>query len=210
MVRQGRPCHSPIPQSISFILESVKSSIPDYVMMNWSEVVIRNRSRILAASVIIVILCCALGFIYVFNGHSLDLTARHMTLVASDSMDGDVHEFDIDSFPANTLVMEKMLSQEDERTLKDGDVISYRKDGTLEYGRIIAIDHGTALALVQGDNRSSSDNVYMDEVDGLVVGTSPFMGELVNFVRSNSVLIIITIAILAAAIVLISFRRRDQ
>ena len=192
------------------ILESVKSSIPDYVMMNWSEAIVRNRGCILAASAIVIILCCTLGFLFVFNGHSLDLTDRQITLVASDSMDGDIHEFEIDSFPANTLVMEKMLSKDDKKNLKDGNVISYKKNGVLEFGRIIAIDHGTDLAMVKGDNRSSSENVYMDEVDGLVVGTSPFMGEVVNFVKSNSIFIIIAIAILAVAVIILSFRRRDQ
>ena len=133
-----------------------------------------------------------------------------MTLVASDSMDGDVHDFEIDSFPSDTLVMEKKLSQKDKKNLKDGDVISYEKSGTLEFGRIIAIDHGTGLAMVKGDNRDSTDNVYMDEVEGMVVGTSHFMGIIVNFVKSNAAFIIMTIALLAVAILLLSFRRRDQ
>ncbi len=54
-------------------------------------------------------------------------------------MDGDVQDYTIDSFLADTLVMVQHLTEQEKRFLRVGDVISYHSGGMLKQHRIVDI-----------------------------------------------------------------------
>jgi hypothetical protein len=85
-------------------------------------------------SIIILVACACLvgGCVYIlydFNGGSLDLSDREVVLVVTDSMDGDVRGYAVDSFPADTLLMVEHVPDHEKRFLRVGEVITYHTEG---------------------------------------------------------------------------------
>ena len=148
---------------------------------------------------IIAIIAISVVFVYDFNGHSLDLADRQVILVVTDSMDGDEHDYAIDSFPANTLVMVQHLDGQEKRFLRVGDVVSYHDKGTLVHHRVIQVEDG--YVYLQGDNNHSTEKVFMSEINGKVVGTNWILGHLVAIISSNFLAFLALIFTISAAAV---------
>jgi len=140
-------------------------------------------------SIILLVACACLvgGCVYIlydFNGGSLDLSDREVVLVVTDSMDGDVRGYAVDSFPADTLIMVQHIPDHEKRFLRVGEVITYHTEGgVLVCHRIFGMD-GTTL-YVRGDNGTAVDKVQFEQVSGRVVGASPVLGKIVSFSESN-------------------------
>lgn len=117
------------------------------------------------------------------NGGSLDFSDRQLTLVVTNSMDGDITDYDVDSFPADTLVIIQHLPDNEVRLLRVGDVISYHDGSMLIHHRIVQVNSDSFY--VRGDNGHSTDKVMFDEVNGLVVGTNPLLGHVVSWISSH-------------------------
>ena len=117
------------------------------------------------------------------NGDSFDLRDREVVLVVTDSMDGDNHEYDIGSFPADTLVMIEHLDGQERRFLRIGDVISYSDQGTLVHHRVVQV--GDGYVYVHGDNNHSTEKVMMDDINGKVVGTNWVLGHMLAWISAN-------------------------
>ena len=153
-----------------------------------------------------VAIACGLVLFH-FNGDSVDPTDRQVVLVVTDSMDGDVREYEIDSFPADTLVMVKHLSPYERQFLRVGDVISYHYDGSLVHHRVVLI--GDGYVYVHGDNNHSTEKVMLEDINGKVVGTSIVLGHALAFVSSNFMLFLAAMFVIAAAIAVYGVYRAD-
>jgi len=149
-----------------------------------------------------VIFAAAVFSVYVFhdfNGGSFDLSDRQVLLIVTDSMDGDVTGYKVDSFPADTLVMIRHLSEEEKMSIEVGDVISFRYSGILNHHRVVDVSGiGSGYVITQGDNSPGTEAVMLSDVNGEVVGASHWLGVVFAFVKEY----IIFIALAALFVVL--------
>ena len=159
---------------------------------------IGKKTIILVALVVIIASFCAYTF-YDLNGRSFSLSDRQMLLIVTDSMDGNVTEYEIDSFPADTFVMIKHLSEEEKLNIKVGDVLSFWYGGILDHHRVkeIHFDHG--YVITHGDNTHADEKVNLSDINGQVIGANHWLGALVSFVKANFLIVIAAIAIIAIA-----------
>jgi len=147
-------------------------------------------------AMVIVASLCVFTF-YDLNGKSFDLSDREALLIVTDSMDGDVKTFDIDSFPRNTFVMVKHLSDQEKLDVKIGDVLSFKYNGILDHHRVVETHFDQGYVVTHGDNTHSTENVSLASINGEVVGTNHWLGVIVAFVKDNFLLVIAVIATIA-------------
>ena len=121
--------------------------------------------------------------VYDLNGNSMDFSNRQMVLVVSDSMDGDEDRYEVDSFPANTLVMIEHVPDNEVRFLRVGQILSYHDGPTLIHHRIIQVNDDSFY--VKGDNGHSTDKVMFGDVNGVVVGTNSWIGGILSWLSNN-------------------------
>ena len=148
--------------------------------------------------------------IYDLNGGSFDMSDRHLVLVVSDSMDGNITEYDVDSFPANTLIMVKHLNSQEVRFLRVGDVVSYRDDGVLVQHRVIQVESDHVY--LHGDNNHSTQKVNLEDVEGKVVGTNWVLGHLMAWIGSNYLAFIAAMFAICAVVIIygaVSDRKKE-
>ncbi len=159
-----------------------------------------TKKRIVAIAAVVIVVAAALVIIYDFNGKSLDLTDREVRIIPTNSMDGEPRtEYEIQTIPQWSLVMIHLLKTDEQKeSVKVGDVITFnsKSSGLLTVHRIIDITDG--VITTQGDNKSSQDypTITYSEVLGVVVGVSPWMGQITHFIQSSSVLLLLIIAVL--------------
>ncbi len=147
-------------------------------------------------AMVIVASLCVYTF-YDLNGKSFDLSDREALLIVTDSMDGDVKTFNIDSFPRNTFVMVKHLSDQEKLDVKIGDVLSFKYNGILDHHRVVETHFDQGYVVTHGDNTHSTENVSLASINGEVVGTNHWLGVLVSFVKDNFLIVIAVIATIA-------------
>jgi hypothetical protein len=146
------------------------------------------------------------GFtVYDLNGGSFDLSDREVLLVVTDSMDGDSHEYEVGSFPANTLVMVEHLSDFEKRFLRVGDVVSYHDGSGLTHHRIVQMDGD--YVYVHGDNNHYTERVSYDDINGKVVGTNHVLGEAAVLLQENYWPFLVLMFILCVSLIALSFYR---
>ena len=156
----------------------------------------KRKTVITVIAAVIIAVLCAYTF-YDLNGGSFDLSDREALLIVSDSMDGDVTSYDIDSFPRNTFIMVKHLSEQEKLQIQIGDVLSFRYNGILDHHRVIETHFDQGYVVTHGDNTHSSEDVNLSSINGKVIGTNHWLGVLVSFVKDNFLIVIAAIAIIA-------------
>jgi hypothetical protein len=167
-----------------------------------------KRKTIASLIIILIIAVAAIAFAFHFNGNSMDFSNRQVLLIVTDSMDGDVHEYEIDSFPKNTFVMVKHLSEEEKLQIKVGDVLSFWKNGILIHHRVTDLHLDIGEVTTMGDNTHSHETVELGDINGKVVGTSPLLGQVVSFVKANFIIVIIALVALAIVCEIVMAYRR--
>lgn len=158
-------------------------------------------SRIAILACALIVISCAY-VIYDLNGESLDLTDREMVLVVSDSMDGDVDQFKIKSFPSGTMVMVQHIPENEKKFLRVGDVISYKVQDTLFHHRIFEV--GTDSVYVHGDNNQSNEKVVFSDINGKVVGTNPMLGNALFFIGNNFFLFLCVMFVIVSVLIVLA------
>lgn len=97
------------------------------------------------------------------SGGFPNLFGRGFLAVMTDSMNGEVTEYEIDSFKAGDLVYEKVFKDDDCSNLKVGDVITFYDDNpqikALNTHRIVYISPDNSYVVTMGDYEALS-NVY--------------------------------------------------
>ena len=164
------------------------------------------KSKYLAA-ICIVIAAFSVYAVWDFNGGSFDFSDRQAILIVTDSMDGDVHDYKIGSFPADTLVIVEHLTEQEKRFLRVGDVISYDSNGILEHHRII--ESHSDFYYVHGDKNHSTERVNLDKINGVVVGANPILGKAIAFIEGNFLLFLAIMFVICSAMIIMGMYRRD-
>ena len=173
----------------------------------------KANKRIIEVLIVVFVVIVAAYVFYDFNGHSFKVSDRQVLLIVSDSMDGDVTEFDIDSFPKNTMVMVEHLSEDEMMELQVGDVISFKYGSILDHHRITELHLESGYVVTKGDNFEkyhSEETVHFSDINGKVVGTSHALGVLTSFVKEHYIIVIAAIAVLAIAAELIGSRLKSE
>ncbi len=158
--------------------------------------------RPLTILAIVAIIAVPVFTFYDLNGHSFDITDRQILLVVSDSMDGDVHEYAIDSFQADTLVMIEHIPEHEKPFLREGQVISFYDGDILVQHRIVGVNSDSVYAL--GDNGHSTDRVYFEDINGVVIGTNSWLGKIIAFIEGNFMLFLGMMFALCCALVILA------
>ncbi len=153
--------------------------------------------------VVIAILAVAAYMFYDLNGKSFDLSDRQMLLIVTDSMDGNVTEYEIDSFPKNTFITVEKLTAEEIMSLEVGDVISFWYGSILDHHRIYELDFDHGYVKTRGDRPDlivgSGETVKLTDINGKVIGTNHMIGATVDWVKNNFLILVAAIAIFAIA-----------
>ena len=153
-----------------------------------------KRKTIFSVIAMVIVASLCVYTFYDLNGKSFDLSDREALLIVTDSMDGDVNSFEIDSFPRNTFVMVKHLSDQEKLDVKIGDVLSFKYNGILDHHRVVETHFDQGYVVTHGDNTHSTENVSLTSINGEVVGTNHWLGVLVSFVKDNFLIVIAVIA----------------
>ncbi len=156
-----------------------------------------KRKTIFSVIAMVIVASLCVYTFYDLNGKSFDLSDREALLIVTDSMDGDVKTFNIDSFPRNTFVMVKHLSDQEKLDVKIGDVLSFKYNGILDHHRVVETHFDQGYVVTHGDNTHSTENVSLASINGEVVGTNHWLGVLVSFVKDNFLIVIAVIATIA-------------
>ncbi len=170
-----------------------------------------SPSRAVAIIAVAAVAVTSVYVFYDFNGDSFDLSDRQVLLIVTDSMDGNVTEYKIHSFPADTLVMIHHLSDSEKQQIQVGDVISFRFNGILNHHRVVdtsGIESGTITT--QGDNSPSTETVKLSDVNGEVIGTNHWLGVIVSFVREYIIFIVLAAVFIAASVEIVRWARRPE
>ncbi len=159
-------------------------------------------SLIIVPCVIAAVAISSAFVFYDLNGDSFSLSDRQMLLIVTDSMDGDVDEYPIKSFPADTLVMIHHLSDEEKTQIEVGDVLSFRQGNILNHHRVVDVSGiESGYVTTKGDNATSTETVMLSDINGEVIGTNHWLGAVTAFVKEHVVYMI-----LAGAFLYISYR----
>ena len=158
-----------------------------------------KRKTVITVAIVVIVASFCIYTFYNLNGGSFDLSDREALLIVTDSMDGDVTEYDIDSFPKNTFVMVKHLSEQEKLQIAIGDVLSYNYYGILDHHRVIETHFDQGNVITHGDNTPPDfkDTVNLSDINGKVIGTNHWLGALVSFVKDNFLIVIAVIAAIA-------------
>ena len=156
----------------------------------------KRRTIVSIALLVIVASFCIYTF-YDLNGKSFDISDRQPLLIVSDSMDGDVDGFEVNSFPKNTFIMVKHLSEEEKREVQIGDVLSFQYNSILDHHRVIETHFDQGYVITHGDNTHSTENVSLSAINGKVIGTNHALGVVISFIKDNFLIVIAAIATIA-------------
>ena len=162
-----------------------------------------SKAAILACALIVILSACVL---YDLNGDSLDFSDSEVVLVVTDMMDGDVHEYDVGSFPADSMVMIKNIPSHEVRLIKAGQVIAYNNGNELSVLRVTEVDINDQSFTVSGDNSDIVNTVGYSQVVGTVVGSNQYLGKAVAFVGDNPFLVLSIVGFVVVGIVVYRFR----
>lgn len=112
--------------------------------------------------------------------------------VESDSMDGD----EKDSFSKGTLLKIKILSDEEKKNLKEGDVITFYDYNVIPGRRVlnshrivtVSDNFGEVTFITKGDNNEVADGAFrsLGDVVGKVTGRTKGLGSVVIFLHSST------------------------
>ncbi len=162
-----------------------------------------KKTKTIAAVVIVAALAAVSVYtVYDLNGGSLDLSDREVRIIVTGSMDGNVTQYEIDSFPANTLVMIKHMNQDQVASdLKVGDVIAFNYTGKVLTHRIVSIDADNSKITTRGDANSGVEVINYSAVIGKIVGTNHPLGIVVHVLQHYTISVILaTVAIVSASV----------
>ena len=152
----------------------------------------KTKDTILTSVILATVILCVLHL----NGWSADLSDREMLLIITDSMDGEPMPYDIDTIEKDSMMMVRLIGDEEKRALKEGDVISFWYMGLKNHHRVVYNDTGNGIVVTKGDNAGSSETVDYDDVRGVVVGKDRYLGTACAFIKENLILCIACISAL--------------
>ena len=169
-----------------------------------------GRKTTVIIAVAIVLAALTVYTFYGMNGHSLDPRNREVRLIVTDSMDGERTSYDVPTIPKDSLVVVRLLSEDEKYELKQGDVVQFRYGNVLNHHRVVSNNTAEGYVITQGDNTDSSEKVSYSAIRGEVMGANHVAGEIVTFAKTYVFVIIAFIAVLFIASLLVDEIRREK
>jgi len=150
-----------------------------------------DRRKVARIAVIIIAIALLALFALHLNGWSADFTDRDVRLIVTDSMDGEPTDYEISTIPKGSLVMVRLIGDDDKSKLEKGDVIQFWYHGILNHHRLVSNDPASERIVTKGDNSLASETVLYKDIRGKVVGQDPVAGKLVSFVKEHWLIVIV-------------------
>ncbi len=163
------------------------------------------------AVLLIAVALVAAYVFYDFNGNSFDPSDRQVLLIVTDSMDGDVEGFDIDSFPRNTYIMIQKLDQDEiVEKVEVGDVLSFRQGDKLNHHRVIETHFDEGYVVTKGDNAPLPETVKLEKINGEVIGANHWLGSVASEMKEHYIAVLFILFIIVSADYAWSVIKRDK
>ena len=170
-----------------------------------------TRKRIVTIVAVAIVAVSVFAVFFTMNGNSANFLNRDIRVIITDSMDGEPHpEYEISTIPKDTLVMVRLISDEEKEDIQVGDVVQFRWGKILNHHRVIENNVEGRYLVTQGDNASSSETVSYDKVRGEVVGTNHALGVVVVLVKAYVLFLLILIVVLYIAFKLLEEIRKEK
>ena len=169
-----------------------------------------KRMTIVSAVVLLVLTLIVAGLFINLNGNSIDFTNRDLRIIITDSMDGEPTDYPISTIPKDSLVMVRLISEDEKYDLQPGDVVQFRYHGILNHHRVVSNDTENHKIVTKGDNTTTSETVSYENVRGEVVGVNHFMGVIFGLVNDYFYLLLAFITVLYIGILLVEEIRKEK
>ena len=159
----------------------------------------------------LVVLLFSTFTVWDLNGNSFDFSDRQLVLVVTDSMDGDVNDYDVDSYPADTLAMIEFVPEHEVRFIRVGQVAAYYSGDMLITHRVTGIDKASSSLIVKGDNSTTEEKVDFKDVIGVVVGTNHWLGVTTSFLKTDGLIVLYSaIGLMVAVFAIYGYRHLPE
>lgn len=155
----------------------------------------KTKAEIIVATVLLV---AVFGVMFYLNDDSPDVWNLGVRVIVTDSMDADPQPYDIETIPQGSLIVYHKVSQDGISSLQVGDVIGFRTAIASEpvFHRVVFIDAEEQVIITKGDAMNVTDTVPFGNVYGKVTFVSETAGDVVLFVKTNIVFILVVFVIL--------------
>ena len=169
-----------------------------------------KRMTIVSAVALLILALIVAGLFINLNGNSIDFTNRDLRIIITDSMDGEPTDYPISTIPKDSLVMVRLISEDEKYDLQPGDVVQFRYHGILNHHRVVSNDTENHKIVTKGDNAPTSETVSYENIRGEVVGVNHFMGVIFGLVNDYFYLLLAFIAVLYIGILLVEEIRKEK
>ena len=169
-----------------------------------------GRKTVVVLAVALVFAVLSVSVFYGMNGHSLNIKDREVRLIVTDSMDGERTSYSVPTIQKDSLVVVRMLSDEEKSELKEGDVIQFRYGNILNHHRVVSNNTEEGYVITHGDNTDTSETVSYSAIRGEVLGANHAAGEVVTFAKTYVFVIIAFIVVLFIGSLLVDEIRREK
>ena len=169
-----------------------------------------GRKTIVVLVVALVLAVLSVSAFYTANGNSLDVRDREVRLIVTDSMDGERMPYSVPTIPKDSLVVVRLISDDEKAELKEGDVVQFRYGSVLNHHRVVSNNVEEGYVITHGDNTDSNETVYYSAIRGEVMGANHAAGEVVTFVKDYVFFIIAVIVVLFIGSLLVDEIRREK
>lgn len=165
---------------------------------------------LIVAIVALVFAVITVSVFYDMNDNSLDVRDREVRLIVTDSMDGEKMDYKVPTIQKNSLVVVRMISEDEKSELVQGDVIQFRYGNILNHHRVVENHVSDGYVITKGDNTTSTETVYYSAIRGEVLGADHMVGEVVFFMKTHVYVIVAFIAVLFIGSLLVDEIRRER
>ena len=169
-----------------------------------------GKKTVAMAAVLLALVSMTAVLFFNLNGGSLDFRDREVRTIITDSMDGERTDYPISTIPKDSLVMVRLLSDDEKQDIQTGDVVQFWYHGILNHHRVVSNDAENGFVITKGDNSDVTEKVYYENIRGEVVGTNHVLGELFKFVKDYVYVILASFVVLYIGILLVEEIRKDK
>ena len=125
-------------------------------------------------------------------------------LITTNSMEPELKKDDI-------IIIKKCKEEE----LKVGDIVTFKRDGEVITHRIVEIDKNDNTGIqyiTKGDNNNVADDEYItfEDIEGLEILRIPYLGKIVNALKSGIIIILILLIFLIVYLNKIEMKEKSE
>ena len=169
-----------------------------------------KKKKVITITVMLALALIVLGLFVNLNGNSINFMNRDLRVIITDSMDGGPTDYPISTIPKDSLVMVRLISEDEKYDLQPGDVVQFRYHGILNHHRVVSNDTVNHKIVTKGDNTTSSETVLYENIRGEVVGVNHFLGVIFELVSSYFYVLLATIVVIYIGILLLEEIRKEK